>query len=195
MNRTIVDRLVSSIGAVMGVALLVASGLLFFAHGYVHEQVTDQLREQQISFPAAGTKAITSLPSADQTAINQYAGQQLVNGAQAKAFADHYIKVHLSEVAGGQTYSQVSSKALANPQDQQLAGQVQTLFRGETLRGLLLNAYAFDTMANVAFIAAWVSLLGGIVLLVLSALGLVHSRRPASDLAATTAEAQPTPVG
>jgi len=195
MNRTIVDRLVSSIGAVMGVALLVASGLLFFAHGYVHGQVTDQLREQQISFPAAGTKAITSLPSADQTAINQYAGQQLVNGAQAKAFADHYIKVHLSEVAGGQTYSQVSSKALANPQDQQLAGQVQTLFRGETLRGLLLNAYAFDTMANVAFIAAWVSLLGGIVLLVLSALGLVHSRRPASDLAATTAEAQPIPVG
>ena len=71
MNRTIVDRLVSYIGAVMGVALLVASGLLFFAHGYVHGQVTDQLREQQITFPAAGTKAITSLPTADQTEISQ----------------------------------------------------------------------------------------------------------------------------
>lgn len=195
MNRTVVDRLVSSIGAVMGVALLVASGLLFFAHGYTHGQVTDQLREQQISFPAAGSKSITSLPPADQNAINQYAGQQLVNGSQAKAFADHYIKVHLAEVADGQTYSQVSAKAQANPQDEQLAGQVQTLFRGETLRGLLLNAYAFDTMANVALIAAWVSLIGGIVLLLLAAMGLVHSRRPAKDRAATTAEAQPTPVG
>jgi hypothetical protein len=195
MNRTIVDRLVSAIGAVMGVALLVASGLLFFAHGYVHGQVGDQLREQQITFPAAGTKSITSLPPADQAAITQYAGQQLVNGDQAKAFADHYIKVHLAEVADGQTYSQVSSKALANPQDEQLAGQVQTLFRGETLRGLLLNAYAFDTMAKVALIGAWVSLIGGIVLLLLSALGLMHSRRTTPDQPATTAEAQPAPVG
>jgi len=195
MNRTIVDRLVSAIGAVMGVALLVASGLLFFAHGYVHGQVSDQLREQQITFPAAGTKSISSLPSADQAAITRYAGQQLVNGDQAKAFADHYIKVHLAEVADGQTYSQVSAKALANPQDEQLAGQVQTLFRGETLRGLLLNAYAFDTMAKVALIGAWVSLVGGIVLLLLSALGLMHSRRATSDQPATTAEAQPAPVG
>ena len=59
----------------------------------------------------------------------------------------------------------MSTKAQANPDDQKLAGQVQTLFRGETLRGLLLNAYAFDTMAKVALIAAWVSLIGGIVLL------------------------------
>ena len=197
MNRSIVDRLVSYIGAVMGVALLVASGLLFYAHGYVHGQVTDQLREQQITFPAAGTKAITSLPAADQTEINRYAGQALVNGDQAKAFADHYIKVHLGEVANGQTYSQVSSKALANPTDEKLAGQVQTLFRGETLRGLLLNAYAFDTMAKVALIAAWVSLVGGITLLALSILGLVHARRPSRDLPSAPAatETQPAPVG
>ena len=195
MNRTIVDRLVSYIGAVMGVALLVASGLLFYAHSYVHGQVNDQLREQQITFPAAGTKSITSLPTADQAEITKYAGQALVNGDQAKAFADHYIKVHLAEVADGQTYSQVSAKAQANPQDQQLAGQVQTLFRGETLRGLLLNAYAFDTMAKVALIAAWVSLIGGIVLIGLSVLGLMHSRRPTTDLPATPADAQPTPVG
>jgi hypothetical protein len=178
VNRSSIDRIVSAIGAVMGVALLIASALLFYAHSYVHGQVTDQLSEQKITFPAAGSQAITSLPAADQGAINKYAGQALVNGDQAKAFADHYIKVHLSEVAGGQTYSQVSAKALANPNDQQLTGQVQTLFRGETLRGLLLNAYAFDTMAKVAFVAAWVALVGGIVLLILSVLGLLHARRP-----------------
>jgi len=179
MNRSFVDRLVSATGAIVGVVLLAAAGLLFYAHSYVHGQVTDQLREQQISFPAAGSESITALPQADQAAITQYAGQTMVNGAQARAFADHYIKVHLAEVADGQTYSQVSAKALANPDDQKLAGQVQTLFRGETLRGLLLNAYAWDTMATVAFIAAWISLAAGVLLLLLAALGLRHARTTA----------------
>lgn len=179
MNRSFVDRLVSATGAIVGVVLLAAAALLFYAHSYVHGQVTDQLREQQISFPAAGSESITSLPQADQAAISQYAGQTMVNGAQARAFADHYIKVHLAEVADGQTYSQVSAKALANPDDQKLAGQVQTLFRGETLRGLLLNAYAWDTMATVAFIAAWISLAAGVLLLLLAAFGLRHARTAA----------------
>jgi hypothetical protein len=180
MNRSFVDRLVSATGAIVGVVLLAASALLFFAHSYVHGQVTDQLKDQQITFPAAGSESITSLPQADQAAISKYAGQVMVNGAQARAFADHYIKVHLNEVANGQTYSQVSAKALANPDDQKLAGQVQTLFRGETLRGLLLNAYAWDTMASVAFIAAWISLAAGILLLLLSFMGLRHARTKAT---------------
>ena len=185
MNRTFLDRLVSATGAIVGVVLLAAAALLFFAHSYVHGQVADQLKEQQITFPAAGSQGITSLPSADQKEISKYAGQTMETGAQAKAFADHYIKVHLGEVADGQTYAQVSAKSLANPDDQKLAGQVQTLFRGETLRGLLLNAYAFDTMATVAWIAAWISLIAGVLLLVLSFLGVCHAR--------TTATAPATP--
>jgi hypothetical protein len=175
MTRSLVDRLVSITGAIMGVVLLAAASLLFFAHSYVHDQVTSQLREQQITFPAAGSEGLTSLPANDQKEIAKYAGQTMTSGAQAKAFADHYIKVHLGEVAGGQTYSQVSSKAQANPDDQKLAGQVQTLFRGETLRGLLLNAYAFDTMATVALIAAWVAVGAGALLILLALLGLRHA--------------------
>jgi hypothetical protein len=177
VTRSIIDRLVSVIGAVMGVALLAAAALLFYAHGYVHNQVADQLTQQQIAFPAAGTEGITSLPVADQAEIAQYAGQKMTTGAQAKAFADHYIKVHLSEVAGGQTYAQVSAQSQANPSDEKLAGQVQTLFRGETLRGLLLNAYAFDTMAGVALVAAWISVAAGVLLVLLAGLGVRHARR------------------
>ena len=175
MNRSFLDRLVSATGAIVGVVLLAAAALLFFAHSYVHGQVADQLREQQITFPAAGSQAITSLPRADQDEISKYAGLTMETGAQAKAFADHYIKVHLGEVANGQTYAQVSAKALAAPDNQQLAGQVQTLFRGETLRGLLLNAYAFDTMATVALIAAWICVAGGVLLLLLAFLGIRHA--------------------
>lgn len=184
MNRSFLDRLVSVTGAIVGVVLLAAAALLFFAHSYVHGQVADQLKEQQITFPAAGSQAITSLPAADQKEISKYAGQTMETGAQAKAFADHYIKVHLGEVANGQTYAQVSAKSLANPDDQKLAGQVQTLFRGETLRGLLLNAYAFDTMATVAWIAAWISLIAGVLLLLLSFLGVRHARTTAPAPAA-----------
>jgi hypothetical protein len=61
---------------------------------------------QKIFFRPAGSKAL--LPG-----IKQYAGQQLVNGDQARAYADKFINVHLSEVAGGQTYAQVSTASLA----------------------------------------------------------------------------------
>ena len=186
MTRSLIDRLVSITGAIMGVVLLAAASLLFFAHSYVHNQVTDQLREQQITFPAAGSKGLSSLPAADQKEIAPYAGQTMTNGAQAKAFADHYIKAHLGEVADGQTYSQVSAKAQANPDDQKLAGQVQTLFRGETLRGLLLNAYAFDTMATVAFIAAWLTAGAGALLLLLALLGLRHATTTATTITTPT---------
>jgi hypothetical protein len=181
MSRSVLDRLLSGIGLVAGVVLLAAAGLLFYAHGYIHGQVSDQLQEQKITFPAGDSKAFTSLPAADQSAIKPYVGQTMNTGAQAEVFADHYIKVHLGEVAGGQTYSQLSAQAQADPTNQRLAGQVQTLFRGETLRGLLLNAYAFHTMATVVLVAAWISLAAGVILSVLAALGLSHARRAGAE--------------
>lgn len=74
--------------------------------------------------------------------LNRYAGQQLTNGAHAKAYADHFIAVRLREVAGGLTYSQVSTKAQEQPNNEKLAGEVETLVEGTTLRGMLLNACA-----------------------------------------------------
>src|SRR3954453_7981334 len=106
MKRSVIDRLVSAAGAVIAVVALVGAGLLFAVHGYVHNQVTGQLTEQHITFPAAGSEGISGLPAADAKAVSQYAGQKLVTGAQAKVFADNYIKVHLGKIGGGQTYSE-----------------------------------------------------------------------------------------
>ena len=85
--------------------------------------------------------------------------------------------MHLSEVAGGQTYAQVSAAALADPKNAALQEQVQTLFRGTTLRGLLLNAYAFWTVGVIARYAGVVTLVGGVVLLGLAVMGFVHAGR------------------
>lgn len=177
MNRSTLDKLISWTGLVVAVVLLAASGALFYAHTFIHSQVHDQLAAEKITFPAAGSAALNSLPAADRTAVGNYAGQQLVNGAQAKVFADHYIAVHLKKIGGGKTYAQLSAASIADPTNAALAGKVQTVFRGETLRGLLLNAYAFDTMAMVANIAAAGALIGGVLLLILAALGFGHAKR------------------
>ena len=122
--------------------------------------------------------------------MQKYAGQQLTTGAQAQTYANHFIAVHLSEVAGGKTYAQVSSAALADPTNVTLKTQEATLFQGTTLRGLLLNAYAFGTVGMIVGIAAIVSLVGGAILLVLSVLGFVHARRVNRATGSVTATAE-----
>jgi hypothetical protein len=135
--------------------LAFCGGFLVWGNSFIHNQITTELTAQQIYFPAANSAAITSLPnSSDQAAMNQYGGQQLTTGEQAKVYANSFIGVHLGEVAGGQTYSQMSAKAMANPTDTKIAGQVATLFKGETLRGLLLNAYGWWTIGTYALYAA-----------------------------------------
>ena len=137
----------------IGILAFVA-GFAFWGSNFATNQVQTQLAAQKISFPAANSPAITALPAADAAAMKVYAGQQMTTGAQAETYADHFIKVHLSEVAKGQTYSQVSALSMADPTNTALAGQVQTLFRGETLRGLLLNSYGWWQIGQYAFYAA-----------------------------------------
>jgi len=134
--------------------LAFCAGFLFWGNAFIHNQITTELTAQQIYFPAADSKAVTTLPTADAAAMSVYGGQQLTTGEQARVYANSFIGVHLSEVAGGQTYSQMSAKAMANPTDTKIAGQVNTLFKGETLRGLLLNAYGWWTIGTYALYAA-----------------------------------------
>jgi len=179
MKRRTFDQLASAAGLFLAAVLVVAGSLLVWAHNFVDHEVHSQLSAQQIYFPPKGSQAIAAPEYAQ---VRKYAGQQLTSGAQAKAYADHFIANHLKEIGGGKTYSQLSSQAQANPTDTKLAGTVQTMFRGETLRGLLLNAYAFGTMGMIAGIAAIAAFLAAAVMLVLGLLGLRHSRRvPATE--------------
>jgi hypothetical protein len=172
-NRKTVDTVFVLLGIVMTVVLLVVGGLACYASNFAKTSVKNELSEQKIYFPEKGSPAITSLPAEDQAQVNKYAGQQLVNGDQAKVYANNFIKVHLDEVAGGQTYAEVSSKALANPTDTKLQGQVNTLFKGETLRGLLLgDGYSYWTFGKIAQYAAVASFAGAALMAVLVLMGL-----------------------
>ena len=179
MQRRAFDRMVSIAGLALAALLLVAGGLLTWAHNYVNNEVHDQLAAQKIFFPPKGSDAIKA---PEFKAMVQYAGQQLTTGDQAEVYADHFIANHLKEIGGGKTYAQLSTEAMANPNDTALAGKVATMFKGETLRGLLLDAYAFGKMGTIAGIAAIVSYVGAALILLLSGLGLWHSRRvPATE--------------
>ena len=192
MRRRTFDIIVSSVGAVLVVVLLAAGALAMWGYSFANNSVRDQLVAQQIYFPPAGSDALK--PPEIGNYLNQYAGQQLTTGAQAEAYADHFIAVHLSEVAGGQTYAQVSAAAMADPTNTKLQGQVATLFKGETLRGLLLNAYAFWKVGQIALYAGITAFAGAAVMLVLTALGFWHLRRVNTEQEVFAGKPTPRPV-
>ena len=189
MKRRTFDLILSGIGVVLTVGLLVAGSLLAWGASFANTSVHDQLAQQQITFPpaaafqhaAVGTEITPSMiPS-----VSQYAGQQLTTGAQAKVYADDFIAVHLQEIGGGKTYSELSAEAMALPKGSAeytaAEAKVQTVFQGTTLRGLLLEAYAFSIFGQIALIACIVCFILAAVMLVLTILGFVHYRRTGED--------------
>lgn len=201
MKRKTFDALLSTGGLVLAIVLAIAGGLLLWGHSFADHNVRTQLVEQKISFPdQAGLKG------ADPEIVKYvtpYAGQQVVTGKQAEVFANHYIAVHMRGIADGQTYSQVSGQYIAlqssNPNDpklEALGGQRQALFMGETLRGMLLNAYAFWKLGQIALVAAWVSFIGAGLMFLLSALGFWHGRRvsPEAEVLPKLGAHTPAPV-
>src|ERR1700727_2642494 len=152
------SHLTAIAGLAVAVILLAAGGLLTWGSAYVHNTVQGQLAAQQIFFPPkaafAHAKAGTEITPSMIPSVSQYAGQQLLTGQQAEAYADHFIAVHVAEMGGGKTYSQLSAESLAQPNNAKLAATVETVFKGESLRSMLLNAYGWWKISQITYIAA-----------------------------------------
>jgi len=163
------------------VILLAAGGLLLWGSAYVHNTVQNQLSEQQIYFPSkaafANAKAGTEITPNMIPSVSQYAGQQLLTGQQAEAYADHFIAQHVADMTGGKTYAQVSAESMAQPNNAKLAGLVATVFKGETLRSMLLNAYGWWKVSQITFIGSLIAFgLAGLTFLAsLAGLTLRHN--------------------
>ncbi len=185
MKRRTLD-LIFSIGGVAVAVLVLVLGLVLqnqanFAKDYVH----DQLSAQQIFFTPEDKLG----PDTQAQCLKDNAGQQLTTGSQAECYANQYIAVHLTETNDGKTYAQtsneqrtVAAQAKADPTNAALAAQsaelndkVQTLFRGETLRGLLLTSYGFSIFGERAGQAALVCFLVAAVLFLASIAGFIHA--------------------
>jgi len=192
LTRRGIDKTLVALGGVFAVFLLAAGGLLMWGHNFSSDYVRKELASQNISFPAAA-----ELTTEGRTDLVKYAGQQVTSGSQAQAYAS-FINGHLQKIGGGKTYADLGpvqtaaskavtdAKASGQPQatidDLQskataISAQRDTLFKGETLRGLLLSAYAWSTVGRIAGIAAWVWFGAGVVMIALVLLGIVHERR------------------
>jgi hypothetical protein len=173
--------LLSAGGLVVVAVLVVAGSLLTWGTRYIDSNVHNQLAAQQIFFPPAAAfshaKAGTEITPSMIPVVSQYAGQQLTTGAQAEVYADHFIAVHLSEMPYGGVYAKASAAAIANPKNTAIAGEVATIFKGTTLRGLLLEAYGFGQMGEIAGDAALAAFLLAGLMLALVGFGLLHYRR------------------
>ena len=185
MRRKTFDFLMTLGGAGLVVVLVAAGALLMWGYSFTSDNVHNQLAMQDITFPTqaelAQAKAGSHITPAMVPYLQPYAGQKLTTGAQAKTYADHYIADHLYAMPYHGVFSQVSAAARANPNDAALKAEVQTVFQGTTLRGLLLEAYAFSMFGTIALVSAIVSFALAAVMLILVLLGLWHTRRVPED--------------
>jgi hypothetical protein len=192
LKRRTIDSVLIGFGVVATAAFAVAGGLLAWGNGFSSDYVGKELSSQNITFPSA--KALTDGGRAD---LVEFADQRLDTGAEAEAYAS-YINGHLADVAEGATYADlgaVESAAKADVKAAVTAAEPQskvdelqakadgitvqrnTLFKGETLRGLLLSAYAWSTVGTIAGFAAIGAFAAAAVMAILVLLGVVHLRR------------------
>ena len=191
MKRRTLDMIFSAGGVAVAI-LLVLLGFVFktnadFADSYVH----DQLAEQKISFTAA---EFLSDEEKTSSCLIENAGTPLDSGKKAECYANDYIGMHLKGIGGGETYATIGAiqtkaktaladATAANASNvvelkadlDKITGQRETMFKGETLRGLLLTSYGFSIFGEKAALAGMLSFLGAIVMLLASVAGFIHA--------------------
>jgi hypothetical protein len=192
LKRRTIDTVLISIGVVAAVVFAVAGALLTWGHNFAANYVGDELSSQHITFPSA-----EALTEEGRTDLVKFADQKLDTGKEAEGYAS-FINGHLQGVAAGATYADLGtpeSAAKADVKAAVAAGEPQakvdelqatadgftnqrnTLFKGETLRGLLLSAYAWSTVGMIAGIAAIGAFIAAALMAILSVLGVFHHRR------------------
>ena len=189
MKRITFDKLVSYVGLGLAALLFIFAGLLNFGANFANDSVQSQLSNQNIAFPAA-----EAMPSETKDQLAKWAGMQVITGEMARDYSDLYIWEHMkgsaiSVMGKPATYSEVSGVYMGLVRGgstdvekiKQYGDLRESLFMGNTLRGMLLQAYAFGTLGVIAGYAAIASLIGGIIFLLLGIAGLMHIRRTPED--------------
>ena len=189
MKRRTFDKLVSFVGLGLAALLLIFGGLLNFGAAFANDSVQSQLENQNIAFPDEA-----GMPAETKDQLLKWAGMQVVSGEMARDYSDLYIWEHMKASATAvmgkpATYSEVSSAymgivrgVITDVENIKHYGDLrQTLFMGNTLRGMLLEAYAFGTLGVIAGYAAIASFVGGLLFLLLGIAGLMHIRRTPED--------------
>jgi hypothetical protein len=156
-----------------------ASAFLINEGTFVNNTIHDQLVAQNIYFPAASTEVPGgALDPAEFPDLQQYAGQQLDNGTKAKAYAEGFLGRHLAKVANGKTYAQIDTKSGTAAENTAATAQKATLFQGETLKNMLLNAWGWSMLATYTTYGGYAVLIAALVVLVALVYELFFATKP-----------------
>ncbi len=171
-ERKAIDKVFILLGMAATVMLLVAGSMAWYGYRFATNSVRTELAAQKVYFPPKGSPGLDPTEFPD---LQKYAGQLVDDGPKAKAYANGFIGRHLEKVADGKTYSEVSALAMKDTANTKLQQQKQSLFQGETLRGILLgDGYAYWTFGMLAMYASIAAFAGAAVMGVLVLLGLRH---------------------
>lgn len=180
MDRSGWDRIVSGAGAVVAVVLIVLGTMAIWGGNFGRQNVQDRLVPQHIQFPPAD-----AMTPEERAAIGEFAGARVDTGVEAEAFS-RYIAGHLAAVNGGATYSETSGAARAEGLDPKVAADLQAkadiLFKGESLRAMLLNAYGWWTLATIALWAGVAMVIAGLILGIFAIFGFRHAGKVATTI-------------
>jgi hypothetical protein len=190
VHRRTIDKILIGFGLIVAIVFAAAGGLLTWGSNFADDYVHDELASQNVFFPDEA-----SLREEGRTDLVKYADEQVTTGSEAEAYAS-FIDGHLQGIADGKTYAEIDDRGAAQAVEDakaagasdakvadlqatadQLKGQRDSLFRGETLRGLLLSSFAWATIGKIAGIAAWVAFAGALVTAALVIAGMEHLRR------------------
>jgi hypothetical protein len=197
LSRRAWDQIISGSGAVVAIVMVALGAAAIYGGTFALDNVRDRLEPQRISFPPA-----EAMTPAEKAEVGSFAGEAVETGTQAEAYS-RYIGIHVEEIGGGKSYAELGSvqfgiedeiaaaeeagdTALVKELEGELAavtGQRDTIFKGETLRAILLNAYGWWTVGQITLWAGFGLAAAGLVLAVFAALGFRHARRATDETA------------
>ena len=197
LSRRAWDQIVSGTGAVVAIVMVALGAAALYGGSFALDNVKDRLEPQKITFAPA-----EAMTAEEKALVGDFAGQAVDTGTEAEAYS-RLIGLHVSEIGGGKTYAELGSvqfgiedqvaaaekagdTAMVKELEGELAGvtgQRDTIFKGETLRAILLNAYGWWTVGQITLWAGFGLVAAGLVLAVLAALGFRHARRAGEETA------------
>ena len=192
VERSMWDKLISGAGAVVAIVLLAMGAAAIYGGSFALDNVKDRLEPQNIVFSEAA-----DMTPEEKAIVGDFAGQKVDTGTEAEAYS-RYIGLHVSEIGGGKTYADLGGPLFAleaqieeataagkdtTAMEEELAGlraQRDTVFKGETLRAILLNAYGWWVVGSITLYAGYGLMVAGLILAILAILGFRHARKIAA---------------
>jgi len=150
-------------GFIAGIVLVVFGAVAIFMGATGFTTTRDSIKQEGITFGPKSDPAVAKYAS-------QWAGQQVTNGDQARAFAK-IMRMHTLEATGGLTYSQMGRyQSAAKPNDQAGTNDQKAAAKDATgqpianaARNIWVTETALTTALNVSYMAERLSVFGVVV--------------------------------